>query len=202
VSLRARGCVALLPIAALLVAVSACGSGGGLETGGLEPAAYFELFDGAWELDPASSGDIADQLESLGGGGGRGGGGRRGRGGGGNAPDPAAMRLVRELASAFPPTIVLAVSDSAVSQNVAGPGQLLLPLTGESIRVELAPGFNMNATARWDGPRLRIERTLPGVGRLVDTIEPVDGGGRLAVRRSITLGPRRVELRVNYDRVG
>lgn len=189
---------------------SSCASGQRPDTGGVEPGRYLARFSGQWALDRKASDDPARALEAHAreaphGGGRRGGvgGHRPGRhgGGGGGRPDPAALEATFELFRAVPDRFTLTVTDSLVVTTWAGENEARMPLAGDAIPISVR-GRRIEAKAKWDGAKLRLERRIDGGGgTIVDFVEALAEGSRLLVIRAVKSVPASIpEIRLVFDR--
>lgn len=204
---------ATLSGALVVAALASCGSGGRVpDTGGIEPDRYLARFSGQWTLDRDASDDPDGAVETHGrggahgrGSGGRGGGhgpGRHGGGGfpGGGGPDPVAMEATFEVFRVVPDRFTLAVTDSLVATTLAGEDEARMPVAGDAIPIYIR-GERIEAKARWDGRRLRLERRIDGGGTIVDLVESLAEGNRLLVTRTVSGVPGATpEIRLAFDR--
>lgn len=193
--------VITLPAALVLVGLASCASGRQPDTGGVDPGTYLGRFSGEWTLDRDASDDPARELETHrregahdgGSGGGAGGHGPGRHGGGilgGGGPDPSVMEATIDVFQAVPDRFALTVTDSLVITTWGGEGEARIPIAGDAVpldaRARLRAGLpEIEAKARWDGGRLRLERRIDGGGTIVDLLEPTAEGDRLLVTRTV-----------------
>lgn len=202
-----------LAAALAVVGLASCASGQRPDTGGVEPARYLARFSGEWALDRNVSADPARALEAhsrqgghdraWGGGAGGHGPGRHGGGGfpGGGPSDPAALEATFDVFRAVPDRFTLTVTDSLVVTTWAGEREARIPVAGDAIPISGRRRPWIEAKARWDGRKLRIERRIDGGGTIVDLVEAIPEGNRLLMTRTVKGVPGAIpEIRLAFDR--
>lgn len=96
----------------------------------------------------------------------------------------------------------MTVTDSLVVTMWAGEREARMPIAGDAIPINVR-GRRIEAKAKWDGGRLRLERRIDGGGMIVDLVEPLAEGRRLLVTRTVKGLPGTIpEIRLVFDREG